>query len=86
MKYKSIQFFHGTICKWKSGMGYYVMSVHDFESTIHKMVKHIQTARRLLAEELFECLTITLSQMVCSGNTQEVIQTKVEVGHRVWDS
>ena len=31
MRYESIEFFHLTIHKWKSGMGYCVMAVHDFE-------------------------------------------------------
>ena len=35
-KYKSTMFFHLTVRKWKSGMGYYcLINIHYMESRIH---------------------------------------------------
>ena len=34
MKYNSVMFFCLTVQKWKFGMGYYVINIHDIEPRI----------------------------------------------------
>ena len=49
IKWKSIMLFHLTIRKWKSGMGYYAINMHDTEPRMHFHKWFIYTSLWLMA-------------------------------------